>query len=42
MQAFSEGPGLGSKFLVRLPRIEPSAGVGERPGIAASPTVFIA
>ena len=23
MQAFSEGPGLGSKFLVRLPRIEP-------------------
>jgi len=42
MQAFSEGPGLGSKFLVRLPRIEPVAGAGERPGLAASPPVSIA
>ena len=42
MQAFSEGPGLGSKFIVRLPRIEPAPGVGERPGLAASPPVSIA
>ena len=41
VQAFSVGPGRGSKFLVRLPRIEPSAGVGERPGIVASPPVSI-
>ena len=41
VQAFSVGPGRGSKFLVRLPRIEPSAGVGERPGIVAGPPVSI-
>lgn len=41
VQAFSDGPGLGSKFLVRLPRIEPSPAVGEPQGISVSPPVSI-